>query len=71
MAEEETQQRRTVIIDGTEYRLDEMSENARQQLINLRVADQEIERLKRQLAITRTARQAYARALQSELGKSQ
>ncbi|BAU58084.1 hypothetical protein HH1059_13740 [Halorhodospira halochloris] len=70
MAEEETQQR-TVTIDGTEYKIDEMSENARQQLINLRVADQEIERLNRQLAITRTARQAYARALQGELGESQ
>ena len=67
MAEEQEQQSRTVTIDGTEYQLDELSDNARQQLANLRVADTEIQRLERQLAIARTARQAYARVLQGEL----
>ncbi|MBK5935989.1 DUF6447 family protein [Halorhodospira halophila] len=67
MAEEQEQQGRTVTIDGTEYKLADLSENARQQLANLRAADGEIRRLERQLAMARTARQAYARVLQGEL----
>lgn len=64
MADEQNQ---TLTIDGTEYNLAELSENARSQVINLRVTDQEIEKLKRQLAIFQTARTAYARALSEEL----
>ena len=67
MTEEQEQQGRTVTIDGTEYKLADLSDNARQQLANLRVADTEIRRLERQLALARTARQAYARVLQGEL----
>lgn len=59
----------TLTIDGTEYKLDELSETARQQAANLRVTDEEIERLQRQLAIAQTARGAYARALSEELPK--
>ncbi|MBK5935778.1 DUF6447 family protein [Halorhodospira halophila] len=67
MAEEQAQQSRTVTIDGSEYKLADLSDNARQQLVNLRAADAEIQRLERQLAMARTARQAYARVLQGEL----
>ena len=68
MAEQdEQQQQQTVNIDGTQYNLADLSQNARQQLANLQAADNEIRRLERQLAITRTARAAYARALQGEL----
>ncbi|MBK5935897.1 DUF6447 family protein [Halorhodospira halophila] len=67
MAEEQEQQSRTVTIDGTEYKLADLSDNARQQLVNLRVADTEVRRLERQLAMARTARRAYARVLQGEL----
>lgn len=66
MAEEQTQTR-TVTIDGTAYKLDELSQNARQQLANLRAADGEIQRLERQLAMARTARSAYAQVLKQEL----
>ncbi|MGE4533516.1 DUF6447 family protein [Halomonas sp.] len=57
----------TLTIDGTEYRTDDLSEKARQQVMNLRVTDQEIERLKQRLAIAQTARTAYANALKAEL----
>ena len=67
MAEE---QGRTVTIDGTEYNLADLSDNARQQLANLSAADAEIRRIEAQLAMARTARQAYARALQRELPAS-
>lgn len=56
-----------VTIDGTEYALDQLSENARNQVVNLRVTDQEISRLNQQLAIAQTARTAYANALKKEL----
>nr|WP_298059758.1 DUF6447 family protein [uncultured Halomonas sp.] len=57
----------TVTIDGREYNLADLSENARNQLLNLRVTDQEVQRLNQQLAIAQTARTAYANALKKEL----
>ena len=66
MSEQTTQ---TLTIDGTEYNLAELSDNARSQIANLRVTDQEIQRLNQQLAIAQTARAAYARALEAELPK--
>lgn len=57
----------TITIDGKAYALDDLSENARSQIVNLRVTDQEIARLQTQLAIAQTARAAYARALAAEL----
>jgi len=56
-----------VTIDGTEYALDSLSENARNQIANLRVTDQEIARLQQQIGIAQTARLAYADALKKEL----
>ncbi len=64
MAKEESN---TVTIDGLEYNLADLSENARNQLLNLRVTDQEVQRLNQQLAIAQTARTAYANALKKEL----
>ncbi|MFC2992560.1 hypothetical protein [Halomonas tibetensis] len=64
---EQTSQAQTVTIDGTEYQLDQLSERARNQVVNLRVTDQEISRLNQQLAIAQTARTAYAQALKEEL----
>ncbi|KXS36123.1 DUF6447 family protein [Modicisalibacter tunisiensis] len=60
-------QDQTISIDGADYNLAELSENARNQVVNLRVTDQEIARLQQQLAIAQTARTAYANALKSEL----
>jgi hypothetical protein len=57
-------------IDGKGYDPARLSEPARVQRNNLQIADQEIARLKQQLAIAETARQAYARALQAELAAS-
>ncbi|MBK1618604.1 hypothetical protein CKO42_09170 [Lamprobacter modestohalophilus] len=57
----------TLTIDGTEYNPGDLSDAAKQQLANLRVCDQEIQRLQQQLAIAQTARGAYANALKAEL----
>ena len=57
----------TITIDGMEYNAANLTENARSQVMNLRVTDQEIAKLKQQLAIYQTARTAYANALKEEL----
>lgn len=54
-------------INGVEHDLDNLSDEAKGQLTNLRVTDQEIARLQTQLAIFQTARAAYARALGAAL----
>ncbi len=61
------QKAQTVTIDGKEYGRDDLSDNARTQITNLRVTEQEIARLQQQLAIAQTARTAYANALKAEL----
>lgn len=63
--------KQSITIDGTEYNLGELSDNAKAQVTNLRVTDQEIARLQQQLAIYQTARKAYARALSDELPKAE
>lgn len=60
-------QRQALTIDGTEYHAAELSEEARTQIMQVKVTDQEIERLNQQLAIAQTARTAYANALKAEL----
>jgi hypothetical protein len=62
---------RTITIDGKEYAVDALSENARTQIGNLRGVDHEIARLKNQLAITQAARAFYAQALSVELANQQ
>jgi len=57
----------TLTIDGTDYNLADLSDEAKSQVTNLRVTDQEIARLQQQLAIYQTARTAYAQALKAEL----
>lgn len=56
-----------VTIDGVQYELNTLSENAKQQLINLQVTDAEIARLQTQLQIVSTARMAYAAVLRAAL----
>ncbi|EIC22957.1 DUF6447 family protein [Thiorhodovibrio frisius] len=57
----------TVTINDKSYKLDDLSEKAKQQLVSLRVCDQQITYLQQQLAITQTARASYARVLHDEL----
>jgi hypothetical protein len=52
-----------VTIDGKEFETDEMSEEQTNQLRSINFADQEVVRLEMLLAVTRTARNAYANAL--------
>ena len=56
-----------VTIDGKEYDTDNLSEDAKKQLMSLQICDQRIQTLQRDLAITQTARIAYADALKAAL----
>jgi hypothetical protein len=61
----------TVTIDGKPYELEQLNDVAKQQLMNLQVADQKIIALQQDLALFQTARSAYARILSENLPKSE
>ncbi|MDR3435670.1 DUF6447 family protein [Telmatospirillum sp.] len=56
-----------ITIDGKEYDLDQLSDQAKQQLISLQFVDAELQRLNGQTAVFQTARVAYANALRELL----
>lgn len=60
-----------VTIDGTEYAAEDLSDEAKAQFNNVQLADKEIVRLNMQLALAKTARNAYAAALKSALPQTQ
>ena len=56
-----------VTIDDKEYETDDMSENARAQLLSLNYVDSEVPRLQANLAAMQTAANAYRLALAEAL----
>lgn len=56
-----------ITIDGVEYDLDSLSENARAQVVNLRATDQELARAQALVAMLQTAHTTYAKVLKAEL----
>ena len=68
MAEKEDKQK--VSIDGTEYVLDDLSDNAKAQLLNIQFVDAQRQQLNNEWAVADTARIGYTRALKSELEKN-
>jgi hypothetical protein len=60
----------TITIDGKEYDSDTLSDNTKNQLMNLNFVDAELRRLQAQAAVLETARQVYGRALRDSLGIS-
>ena len=60
-----------VTIDGVEYELDSMSEEAQANLRSLQFVDAELARLQAMMAAMNTARNAYGAALQELLGATE
>ena len=58
---------KSITIDNQEYPLESLSDIARQQLNNLRIVDQEINRLQIQLNIAQTARAVFANGVKNNL----
>ena len=56
-----------ITIDDKNYDLDSLSTEAKSQLQMIQICDQELGRIKAQLAIAQTARIAYSKALQEAL----
>jgi len=54
-----------ITIDNQTYDLDTLSDEAKAQLQSMQFVDTELKRLQAQIAVLRTARMAYANALQA------
>ena len=67
MAEDGTTEK--VTIDGVEYKLDELSDNAKAQIQNIQFVDAQLQQLNSELAVSDTARIGYTNALKVELSK--
>ena len=61
----------TITIDGNEYVLDQLSEEHRNVINHMQIADQEIARLQTMIAILTTGRQAYINQLGEDLKGSE
>jgi hypothetical protein len=57
----------SINIDGKEYQLEDLSDNAKAQLESMQLTDQKIAQLQADIAMVQTARNAYAKALKAEL----
>jgi len=67
MAEELENQ--TINIDGVNYDLSALSDNAKAQLVNIQFVDAQIQQLNNEWAVADTARIGYTNALKAELAK--
>lgn len=54
-------------LDGQQYAIDSLNDQAKAQIGNIRTTEQEIARLQVQLGIAQTARNAYVQALKAQL----
>jgi ABC-type antimicrobial peptide transport system ATPase subunit len=59
-----------VTIDGKEYDSETLSDEAKNHIQNVQYCEQKMADLQRELAVVRTARNAYAQALQRALPKN-
>ena len=56
-----------ISIDGKDYAISELSDNAKAQVTNIRFVDAQIQQLNNEWAVADTARIGYANALKAEL----
>jgi len=57
----------TITVDGTEYDSDNLSDEAKNQVVSLQFVKNEIARLQAQLAVYKTAEVGYVNALKNNL----
>ena len=56
-----------ITIDGTDYALSALTDEAKAQVANVQLVDQKLREAQQQIAILQTARNAYVTALQEAL----
>ena len=57
----------SITVDGKEYDMDQLNDNAKMQLANLQFVQAEIKRLEANMAVFKTAASSYSNALKNEL----
>jgi hypothetical protein len=67
MAEDTDEQ--IITIDDVEYKLDDLSDNAKSQLANIQFVDAQLQQLNNEWAVSDTARIGYTNALKADLEK--
>ena len=66
MAEQDKQK---ITIDGVEYNLNDLSDNAKNQVANIQFVDAQLQQLNNEWAVSDTARIGYTNSLKAELSK--
>lgn len=59
----------SIVMDDKEYKVEDMSDDAKAQLLNIQFVDGQIQQLKNEWAVSDTARLGYTAALKGELVK--
>ncbi len=59
-----------ITIDQVEYNIDDLSENAKKQVMNIQFVDTQLQQLNNELAVSDTARIGYTNALKSDFQKN-
>ena len=54
-------------IDGKEYKLEDLSEDAKASIVSIQVCDNKLRELNQEIAMIKTARNAYAKTLSEQL----
>ena len=57
-----------ITVDGIEYNTEDLTENGKAQLASLQFLEAQMSKLKSEIAVYQTARNAYVSALKDELG---
>ena len=65
----ETKSVEAITVDDIEYKLNEVSDAAKGQIVNIQFVDQQIQQLKNEWAIADTARLGYQAAFKAEKNK--
>ena len=69
MAKKKSDKSGTVSIDGKDYVLDELSNEAREQIASLQFVEQQLQQLQNEWAVSDTARIGYSNAIKKEVEK--
>ena len=59
-------EKQQINVDGTDYFLDDISDDAKTQILNIQFVDERIEQLNNEWAVADTARIGYTNALKHE-----
>jgi hypothetical protein len=59
-----------ITVDGIDYNTEDLTDNGKAQLASLQFLEQQMIKLKGEIAVYQTARNAYAQALKAELDKA-